>query len=234
MSDFREFYLAQKKSGSNIETSTRCTLQCPQCQRIWLTFGKDHPRYKEIKTRISNGFDLPLEDFKKIVEFSENRVNLCGQISDPIWWPHLRDALVLMNDYPTIKLVVSTSAHQRNIEWYRETYEMTPDNVIWRFGLDGIGKTSEIYRVKQDSELIWEAMLLGKEMGKRIEWQFIVFDHNVHEVEEAKALAKEHNMNFVLLKTDRTDNGFKAASGWEAKRNKEEQRWSGENLIAKS
>jgi len=224
MSDLLEFVQTQRAAGSNIETSVRCALRCPQCQRAWLGWGKSHPRYKEIKTRISEGGDLSLESFEKIIKFSGKHVNLCGQISDPIYWPRLPDAIKMMHDYPFNQLVISTAGHQVNIDWYRNVYETCPKNVVWRFGLDGIGKTSEIYRKGQNSELIWEAMLLGKEYQLRVEWQFIIFEHNVHELDEAKLIAKEHGIPMVIIVTDRDFNGVRPPKEFKAPRNKFEIR----------
>jgi hypothetical protein len=224
MSDHLEFAKAQRLGGANIETSVRCALRCPQCQRAWLGFGKSHPRYKEIKTRINEGGDLLIENFEKIIKFANRNVNLCGQISDPIYWPALRDAVIMMKDHPFKRLIVSTAGHQKNIEWYKDIFSVCPQNVIWKFGLDGIGKTSEIYRKGQNSELIWEAMLLAKDMGLQVEWQFIVFEHNVLELEEAKLIANEHNIPMVIISTDRDFNGVKPPKGWKAARNKVEIR----------
>ena len=224
MRDHLEFVQYQRSAGSNIETSVRCALRCPQCQRAWLTFGKTHERYQEIKTRINEGGDLSIENFEKIIKFATEHVNLCGQISDPIYWPQLKDAILMMKNYPSKTLNISTAGHQKNIEWYKEVFNTCPKNVVWKFGLDGIGKTSELYRVGQNSELIWESMLLGKKMGLTVEWQYIVFEHNVHELEEAKSIAKDNNLEMIIIATDRDYNGVKPPKEWKADRNKKEFR----------
>jgi hypothetical protein len=237
MSDLFEFIQAQKRAGSNIETSVRCSLRCPQCQRVWLTWDKEHPRYKEIKGRISEGGDLSLENFKKIVNFAgtneySGRVNLCGQISDPIYWPYLKEAIQYMEGKKQ-RLTISTAGSHKNIEWYKDLFSVTPKNVTFVFGLDGIGKTSEIYRQGQNSSLIWEAMLLGKEMGLIVEWQFIVFEHNVHEFEDARALAAKHRLPFIAMATDRAFNGVQPPKEWKAARNKKEFRFNSFGLLIK-
>ena len=45
--------------GVNIDITYRCPLECPACQRQgWINRGKRVP-----------GHDMPIEDFKKVIEF---------------------------------------------------------------------------------------------------------------------------------------------------------------------
>ena len=46
-------------------------------------------------------------------------------------------------------------------------------------------------------------MLLGSKSNHHIRWQFIPFQHNEHQIERAKAIARKHNITFMLLKSNR-------------------------------
>ena len=49
-------------------------------------------------------------------------------------------------------------------------------------------------------------MRLGASLGKKIVWQFIVFKHNEHQIEEAKELCKKYNITLELITTDKWSN----------------------------
>jgi hypothetical protein len=222
MTDHTEFINAQKTLGlPNVETSTRCSLHCPQCTRAKLQAPKDSNKYKEIKTRINNGFDLPLKDAEKLLRFFDAGVMLCGQLSDPIFWPDLFPFLEFSKTYPNKNIRIMTAASQKNIEWYRKAFELSHTNVTWIFGLDGLKDTSMIYRVGQNSALLFDAMILGKSMGVHIVWSFIVFEHNEHQLDQAKKFAREYNISLQLVKSDRFGGEIKVPINWSPKRNKE-------------
>lgn len=222
MNDHLEFVRAQKLLGMpNIETSTRCTLQCPQCTRSKLLLPKDSNKYKEIKIRISNGFDLPLEDAKKLLRFFDSGIMLCGQLSDTVFWPELFAFLEFSKTYTDKNIRIMTAASQKNIEWYKKAFELSHKNVTWAFGIDGMKDTSMMYRIGQNSELLFDAMILGKSLGVKIEWHYIVFEYNVHQLEIAKEFACEHGIMLNLVKSNRTGGGLTVPNEWKPKGNKE-------------
>ena len=46
-------------------------------------------------------------------------------------------------------------------------------------------------------------MLLGSKSNHHIIWQFIPFQHNEHQIERAKDIARKHNIRFLILKSNR-------------------------------
>jgi hypothetical protein len=194
--DYYRYMLHQKENASiNIDTSNKCILECPGCQRNDL----------RNKDKIKNGNIMPISDFKKIVEYYDN-INLCGQISDPVYYRHFNEFLDITKEYPTKTFRIATAAHQKNLQWYENAFNRHNNNVKWIFGLDGLPNTSFLYRIKQNSQLIFDAMILGAKLNKKISWQFIVFNYNKHQIEEAKKIANENNIRFILTISDRNRN----------------------------
>ena len=222
MIDHLEFIKSQQSLGmSNVETSSKCSLHCPQCTRAKLQAPKDSNKYKEIKTRINNGFDLSLKDAEKLLRFFDTGVMLCGQLSDAIFWPDLFPFLEFSKTYPNKNIRIMTAASQKNIEWYRTAFELSHKKVTWAFGIDGLKDTSMIYRIGQNSKLLFDAMLLGRTLGVKIEWHYIVFDYNLHQIEEAKDFANRHGIILNLVKSNRGSDSIKIPEEWKPKRNKE-------------
>ena len=103
--------------------------------------------------------------------------------------------------------------------FYREIVESGLEHLI--VSLDGTSaETYEKYRVNGRFELVMngmrEVIKWKKLLNKRypvIEWQFIVFEHNKHQVEEAKKLALSIGVDRFWLRYD----GNSDPSFWEPK-----------------
>ena len=129
MNDHLEFIKSQKLLGlPNIETSSKCSLQCPQCTRVKLQAPKDSNLYKEMKTRIDNGFDLPLQDAIKILRFFDIGVMLCGQLSDPVFWPDVFAFLEFSKSYPHKTIIIMTAASQKKL--LEKNFRQIPDCLL--------------------------------------------------------------------------------------------------------
>ena len=202
----RYLHTQQYKNNPNIELSYRCPLMCSQCFRGWLAKSDDDPKNIAMKKKIKISQDISLDDLRKLFDFFKGTVSFCGQFSDPIYHPDFYKILdICTNEYPSTVFQVHTAAHQKNIEWYKEAFSRCGGNIKWIFGLDGLGDTSAIYRVNQKSEIVREAMLLANNTFQKhmVVWQFIVFKHNEHQIEEAKEYATMHNLDLKFVYTDR-------------------------------
>ena len=216
MSDHSEYMMAQRMLGmANCDTSSLCVLQCANCSRTSNPYDNPEQETKRID-RIRAGRPMPVEDFYKIIDFFDNII-FCGQISDPVRHPKFKQLLDIMALNPYKNFIIATAAHQKNIEWYEDAFKRHGNNVTWTFGLDGLPDTSFLYRIKQNSQLIYDAMLLAAKLGKNVRWQFIVFDYNEHQIEEAKKIAKEHGITFMLTISNRKQNGFASPQKYKEK-----------------
>lgn len=191
---YDEYVYAVKNIHSlNLDMTFRCPLQCPLCMR-------ERPGGKE-KIKISS--DMPIDSFKKVCNYF-NKIHICGQISDSIYHPKFLDMLKHYYDNYDFPLIISTNGSGKKIEWWEKAYEYTSSNVTWIFGVDGFDQeTAEKYRVNIKYQSVLDAMKLGASLGKNIVWQFIVFKHNEHQIENVKSYAHNHGINFHLMKSSR-------------------------------
>ena len=200
MTENKEFSLFYKtyidlirNNSVNIDITYRCPLECPFCQR----------QQEGIKQKLSKSSDLSIDDYTKVVKFFKD-INFCGQISDPIYHPHFLEMLKFSTKYKEKTFQVHTNGTRKHINWWREIFNNSDSKVIWFFGVDGTDQeTANLYRVNTRFDEVLEVMKLGIELGRDVCWQFIVFKHNEHQIEEAKRIAKENNIKLVLLKSPR-------------------------------
>ena len=196
MSELTDYYIKmQRESSPNLDISHRCILRCPQCLR----------QKVEGQSRITRSFELEPHNFQKILDYYDNCITFCGQISDPIYHPKFLQFLKMCDGSGKgIRVATNgTLGPRMDMSFFEEAYKYCKGEISWYFGVDGLDKKSEIYRIGSNFEQVWEAMRLGVKMGHAIVWQYIIFGYNEHEVEQAKEIAKKEGFTLLLIKTNR-------------------------------
>lgn len=207
---YEEYVQAKKKVGFNIDTSNKCPLQCPGCQR-----QRPHLKYKVKLSR-----DMPLDDWRKILQFSQGPMigkweffkfgKLCGQLSDPIYHTQFHEILKIRNEeFPWVALEINTNGTRKKPEWWDKSFELSSQGPIerdrWIFALDGTDTdTNDIYRTNSDFDEVYEILKKGREYYLEVWWFFLVFEHNKHQLELARKMAKELKVGFREQYTTRT------------------------------
>ena len=175
-------------SKINLDITHRCTLQCQRCNRaVFAARGQKVP-----------GEDMTMENFKKVIDYFEE-VYFCGQISDPIFHPQFIEFLKLLKGRKT---VIHTAASHKKEEWYRKAFEANTD-AYWTFGIDGLPKDSHKYRINQDGEHLFKMACMAAKIVDKVKWQYIVFNYNENDIEEARQMAKDNNLVFEVQKSSR-------------------------------
>lgn len=186
------YVLNQKYSRPNIDTGYRCILRCPQCIRQKL----------ESQDQIKRSFDMDDETFDKILNYYNNGLAFCGQISDPIYHPNFLGFLRKCNGQKRA-IRIATNGTGKSLEWWEEAYSYGKNENAWYFGVDGIDEKSELYRVGSNFKNVWEMMQLGKKLGHIIVWQYIIFGYNEADIEKAKEIAMKEGFSILFIKTNR-------------------------------
>lgn len=174
----------------NVDITTKCTLQCPFCER-------QNPNFDHVKS-ISQ--DITIEDFKKIADFYDH-VEFCGSIGDPVMHKDFIEMLkyCYVNN---IKCSVNTAVSHRKPEFYIEAF-MSNRNAHWRFGIDGHPSDSHKHRINQDGNFLFEMMIAGKFLGIEVDWQYIIFSYNIDQIEDCKVLADRYKIPIRFMKSSR-------------------------------
>ena len=191
--EFSQMYKSYVETANsfNIDFSNACPLECPLCARTMFP--------EMLKTAKNMSFD----SFLKLVNKSKH-ISLCGNISDPIYSPIFEEVMQYMNTHQNISLQIHTNGTRKKLDWWKKVYELSHKNVYWIFGLDGTDQeTANIYRVNTRYDEVIEVMKLGVSMGVNVEWQFIIFKHNEHQLEDLKKIASQNNIKIRIIKSNR-------------------------------
>lgn len=181
----------------NLETTSRCSLQCPYCSR---TVEKD--TYKKD--------DLSLDIVEKLLSARNwETVVDCPRYGDPIFYKYFNDMLSIMKHSSVKNYRIHVAATGKGFEWWDTTINQFLElknnniNVTVTFGVDGLEDTSKIHRIGQNWAEILYAMKNCSLAGINTVWQFIPFKHNEHQIDEAKELANSLNVRFKLVVSNR-------------------------------
>ena len=204
----------------NVDTSTRCLMQCPFCSRQnFVAKYQWHTGKRLIKTNRSFYGDLTPENALQMAN-SFDRISFCGQISDPIFHKNLFSILEALDQGTAIRtLEFHTVASGKKMAWWERVFSHM-ENAKYKtdliIGIDGIDQKTASHRIGQNFEEAWEVLRYfadNKRDNIDITWQFIPFLYNEDEVLTAAETAVSLGINLLLLKSSRHVVEHKTASG---------------------
>jgi len=179
-----------------IEITTYCNAACPQCPRNDLGHGINPymPLTHLDRAVIDRAFDPDLCSRLRQIFF-------CGSYGDPIMHP---DFLGILRDFrsknPTLWLYMHTNGGVHDPEYWAEIADIMNGYGQIDFGIDGLEDTLHLYRknVKYSKVIANAQSFIAA--GGRAQWNYIVFRHNEHQVEQAKQLANSMGFHNILVR----------------------------------
>jgi MoaA/NifB/PqqE/SkfB family radical SAM enzyme len=181
----------------HLEITSHCNARCPMCART--EDGGKTNRQLPLT-------ELSLEDIRSIFPpaFVSQlwEVFMCGNYGDPLVAKNTLEAFEYFKAvHPNLRTKMHTNGSARSPEWWKKLAAVC-DEVY--FGIDGLGDTNPLYRIGTHFDKIMANAEAFIKAGGKAKWQFIVFRHNEHQIEEARDLAKKMGFHeFNLKKTGR-------------------------------
>lgn len=179
------------------EITSDCNAACPQCPRN-MYGGKTIPNLPINRWLVN---DLPKMFRNNFVNQLE-LIYFCGTYGDPMMNPQvLQIAEWFKERNPKVKIGIHTNGGVGKIS----TYKRLADTVdFMAFGIDGLSNTNHLYRRR----VKWDQIMARAESfitaGGQAHWDFIVFEHNQHQVDKAKTFAATLGFQkFNIKKTSR-------------------------------
>ena len=179
----------------HIELSTFCNAACPICPRFYE--GTDVVRPDLNLTQIT------LEKFKKyfpvdiIKQFT--RILYCGTMGDPLMAKDCFDIFEYVHKLnPDCYQIVHTNGGIRNTEFWTKMGKLfNHKKMRLVFSIDGLEDTNHLYRRNVDWATLMNNVKTFINSGGEATWEFLIFRHNEHQIEQAKALA--YSLGFKLF-----------------------------------
>jgi MoaA/NifB/PqqE/SkfB family radical SAM enzyme len=209
-----EFWKTQEVRQLHIELTNACNAACPMCVRFYRNSPLVRPDLEigEISLEKFKEYFPPdlLSGLVKIMFcgtqgdpcMASNTLEICEyilehtQYQNTAWWkPKKQSDFVLQ---------MHTNGGMRNPEWWAKLgavfAKRNPrDLTCWRliFSIDGLEDTNHIYR----RNVKWKNLMANAkafiDAGGNAVWEYLIFEHNEHQIEEARKMADD--LGFVLF-----------------------------------
>lgn len=181
-----------------IETTNTCNASCPQCLRtnedtLAPTLFDDDLDWELALSNIPTNFWRQLE-----------RINFNGSTGDNISHRDIQSIVAKVIELaPQAHIRVCTNGSLRTTKWWKILGSITKDsNVEVIFGIDGLEDTHKLYRVGTNWGKIIENARAFVSAGGRATWQMILFEHNLHQVDACRQLAKDYGFSEFYLRSE--------------------------------
>ena len=169
----------------HLEVSSLCNAECSICNR-----------------RVNGGPKNPtmIERFISLKEYKEwfdadlikqlESITLCGNYGDPMTNPELIPIMRYTKELnPDITFHMNTNASGRDKQFWTDLADVIGKSGNVVFSVDGLEDTNHIYRKGTNWKKIMNAMeWFTAENKSHAVWEFLVFKHNQHQIQEARLL----------------------------------------------
>ena len=189
-------YTISQIEGIEWELTTKCNAACPQWVRNFYG-GKTIESLPLVSQT--------LEQFKKAIPWDKmdslKQIYFCGTYGDPIACPDLLKICEWIKTNTTCNITMHTNGGLQSNKYWSKIAQIVDKCA---FGIDGLEDTNHLYRRNvQWNKLMRNVQSFINNGGHAI-WDFIVFKHNEHQVEQAREYAMQMGFkNFNFKKTHR-------------------------------
>ena len=180
------------------ELTFRCNAKCPACHR-----------WKPLRVNLNDPqYTISLDRFKQL--FNPELLNnlewlvLNGNFGDSIMNKQFREIISYVKSQGT-RLLIHTNGGIHNKDYWNDVGNILTKEDIINFDLDGLQDTHHIYRINTEfDKVLANAKAVIDSSKAQVHWKYIVFEHNKHQVEEARRIAKQTGFTtFSTVKTSR-------------------------------
>ena len=199
----------------HVELTTRCNASCPQCPRN-LSGGAVNPGLPLT--------ELTKEDTERLFPAAFVRqlrkIYACGNYGDPMVATDVLPIFErLRRENAALTLGMFTNGSGRTESFWADLAKVVS---YVRFSIDGLSDTNHIYRRGTQWPRIMASVQAFIAAGGHAEWDFIVFKHNEHQIDEARTLADKLGFKrFFVKKTSRFFSNAKGAAALPGKQVKD-------------
>lgn len=183
-----------------IEITSYCNAACPQCPRNELGAGINPymPLTHLPRNIINRAFSPELCQRLRQIFF-------CGSYGDPIMHPDFREILKdFRRKNPTLWLYFHTNGGVHGSDYWQEIAEIMAGHGQIDFGIDGLADTLHLYRRNVKFDQVMSNAQAFIDAGGRAQWNFIVFQHNQHQINTARNISQDMGFfNFLPRRTGR-------------------------------
>lgn len=183
----------------HLEPTTQCNAACPQCLRTRTPFTPSELDLAGAKRIFNDEFLFQLE-----------KIYMCGNYGDPACAKQtLKIYEYFKSVNPNLTIGMNTNGGIRSPEWWAKLAKImtgAKDYVV--FSIDGLQDTNHMYRVNVRWSKVMQNVKSFIDHGGKAHWDMLIFEHNKHQINSVRTLAKEMGFKWFRAKVSRRFNRF--------------------------
>ena len=168
----------------NAELSNYCNSACPMCPR----FDFDLNLIKEITNNSHTSLEVIKNKIGSKVLANIKMFYSCGVLGDGAMNPECVDIYDYVKTSGASNTSLYTNGGARNTDFWKALAQ-TKTHVV--FAIDGLEGTNHLYRRNVKWDKLIDNVQAFISAGGKADWDFLVFKHNKHQIEQAEALSKK-------------------------------------------
>lgn len=168
----------------HIELSNQCNAACPMCPRYLYHTEEVDPTL--------NLTQMSLETFKNYFPASLlkniQRISFCGTHGDPLTTKDIIPIIeYIYSCNSKTNLTINSNGGLRNVKFWTELGNLLKDKEHeMTFSLDGLEDTNHLYRRRVNWQKAMQNAQAFIDAGGKALWDYLIFEHNQHQIEEAR------------------------------------------------
>lgn len=185
----------------DIELTSFCNIRCKGCFRVQSKYAD------KILNKTYLDINIIKEKFQKTMFPNIKIINFCGSVDEPCSHPQFHQIVEHFADW-NAHINIATNGSLRTTKWWEKLANILPSShkVVW--GIDGSDELSEVYREGSSFKKVQQNYRAFIKAGGKANWQFISFEHNEHQMEQARDIAKQEGFKeFKTIISHRKDTG---------------------------
>ena len=186
------------------ELSTVCNALCLGCVRTDYSFN-------DSKFTIPSKVYVDINTIFKLLKSNSmstvTTLEFCGTIDEPLVHPQFLEIIKGAYDInPNYDIHIHTNGGMRNPDYFTKLANILTKfpQYDMLFSLDGLEDTNHLYRQNVNWSKCMENAEAFISAGGKPLWQFIIFEWNKHQVEEAEVLARKMGFKHFVSRYDRS------------------------------
>ena len=188
-----------------LDITSYCNARCAGCSRN--IFGGEKQPWLSLD-------HFPVDVWRRISEedtrgWKINELKLNGSWGDAGMHPNLPEMMyTFVKSHPETAIRICTNGGTHNEKWWAELGSALSEQAhVVDFAIDGLSDTHAIYRRSTIYEKIIANARAFSNAGGNARWIFTLFDHNVHQIDEAIETAKNNHFGSFTARYSIMRNG---------------------------
>lgn len=193
-------YSYQDIGHVHLEISSECNAECPRCPRNFNGYPLNNG-FTEYSMSLTDARQIFTPDFLRQL----NEIFINGNFGDIVMCAEAAEIIEYFRSHNReLRIIISTNGAARNQKFWKR---LAQSGCIVEFCIDGLADTHSIYRRNTLYDVVIRNARAFIEAGGMAKWKFIVFDHNRHQVEQARMLADAMGFRRFIAITRNRDQG---------------------------